>query len=150
MNPSINLQRARLGLVVAALASLVALVCWFPLSELLNQRGELSSLGSQVSSVAARNATLRSQVVALGQNGTIETIAHEEFGLVKPGQLSYVIEPAAGSTTGAPGLRETPIPTTDLVADQPVIAPHSVAAAQSGPDFWGRFVSRLEFWRHRS
>jgi cell division protein FtsB len=150
MNPAVSLQRARVGLVVAGLASLVALVCWFPLGELLNQRGELSSLGAQVSSVAARNTTLRSQVAALDENGTIETIAHEEFGLVKPGQLSFVIEPAAGSTTGDPGLRATPIPTTDLVADAPVIAPHSAADASSGPDYWGRFVSRLEFWRHRS
>ena len=36
----------------------------------------------------------------------------------------------------------------DLVADEPVIAPHSADVTRSGPDFWGRFVGRLEFWHH--
>jgi cell division protein FtsB len=143
-----GIYRARLGVVVAALASLVALVCWFPLGELLHQRGDLSTLSAQVNSVAASNATLRADVRSLNQNGTIETIAHEEFGLVKPGQISFVIEPAAGSTTGAPGLAPTPIAPSDLVADQPVVAPQAGSSAPSGPNFWSRFISRLAFWRH--
>jgi hypothetical protein len=148
MNPMLGLYRARLGFVIAGLASLVALACWFPLGELLHQRGELSSLAAQVSSVDAHNAALRGEIGSLGQSGTIETIAHKEFGLVRAGQISFVIEPAAGSSTGAPGLRPTPIPSSDLVADPPVLTPSSGAAAPAGPHYWSRFVSRLEFWRH--
>jgi cell division protein FtsB len=151
VNASVGLYRARLGVVVAGLVSLVALAAWFPLGELLSQRGELSSLSAQVASVSARNATLKSEVVSLNENSSVETIAHSEFGLVKPGQLSFVILPAAGSTVGAPGLRNVPIPEADLVADEPQIAPHATAPADAGgPDFWGRFVSRLEFWHHSS
>jgi hypothetical protein len=150
MTPTVGLYRARLGFVVAGLASLIALACWFPLGELLHQRGELASLASQVNSVDTHNAALRSEIVALGQNGTIETIAHQEFGLVRTGQISFVIEPAAGSTTGAPGLRPSPISPADLVADPPVLAPRSGTAAPAGPPYWSRFVSRLEFWHHAS
>jgi len=144
----VGLYRARLGFVVAGLASLIALACWFPLGELLHQRGELASLAAQVNSVDGRNAALRTEISSLGQRGAIETIAHKEFGLVHAGQISYVIEPAAGSTTGAPGLRPTPIPSSDLVADPPALAPSSVATAPPGPHYWSRFLSRLEFWRH--
>jgi cell division protein FtsB len=147
VTPTVGLYRARLGVVIAVVGSVIALACWFPLGELLRQRGELASLSTQVNSVAVRNASLRNEVKALNQNGTVETIAHQEFGLVRPGQLSFVIEPAAGSTTGAPGLRPQPIPVSDLVADQPVVAPRSTDAAAAGPNFWGRFVSRLAFWR---
>ena len=149
MNATVGLYRARIGLVAAGIASLVVLLCWFPLGELLRQRSELSSLSNQVSSVNAHNASLRGEVRSLGtEAATIETLAHQEFGLVKPGQVPYVILPQAGSSTGSPTLTARPIPVSDLVADQPVVAPHVSAPAPSGPGFWSRFTSRLEFWHH--
>jgi hypothetical protein len=148
VNAPVGLYRARLGLVVATVASFVALVSWFPLGELLRQRGELAALTSQVASIDHRNATLSGDVASLRTDASVETIAHQEFGLVKPGQLSFVVLPAAGSTTGAPALDPTPIPRTDVVAEPPATAPET-ASARSGPGFWGRFISRLEFW-HRS
>ncbi len=147
MSASAGVLRARLGLLAAVVASLVALASWFPLGELLRQRGELASLSSAVVSVTTRNDALASDVHALGAKGEVETIAHSEFGLVRPGQLSFVIVPTAGSSSGSAGLRATTIPAVDLVADPPAIAPQAATPA-SGPGFLSRFLSRLEFW-HR-
>jgi cell division protein FtsB len=148
VNATVGLYRARIGLVVAGIASLVVLACWFPLGQLIRQRSELATLSSQVSSVDAHNASLRVEVRALHKNVTIETLAHQEFGLVKPGQIPYVILPQAGSSSGSPALSAKPIPVSDLVADQPVVAPHVSVSTPTGPGFWSRFTSRLEFWRH--
>jgi len=142
----IQLHRARLGLLAALAGALVLTVVEFPLSELLRQHGELALARGQLLTLSSRNSSLRADIAALSANSTVNAIAHEEYGLVQPGQHSYVILPATNSAARS-SLAIPVIPPQDLIASSPEpghIAIPTTPQRQLG--FWSRFVSRLEFW----
>lgn len=143
-----SLARARLGLILAALSALAIVGFELPFGELLHQRAELQVLDVQLAALDARNASLHADITALSQSSTIAAIAHEEYGLIRPGQRSFVILPAAGAGTSV-ALSAPSIPPQDLVAAPPgssgVIA--ATAAEHASPGFWERFADRLAFWR---
>jgi cell division protein FtsB len=139
------MRRARVALLAAVAASFLALVAWLPVSLLLSQHAELASLSTSLSSLESRNAAMRAEDHALSSNAAVATIAHEQYGLVKPGQQAYVILPKAGSADGS-GLNSTAIPLSDLVPTAQENYP-SPATGAPEPGFWSRFVGRLEFWR---
>jgi cell division protein FtsB len=141
-----HLYRARLALVAALLFSAALVAAEFPLSMLLHQRSELALVASQVSTLQQRNSGLQGDVAALSQDSTIAEIAHEEYGLVSPGQLAYAILPGAGSAS-ANSLAVEEIPPRDLVATANALTPSPRPVAVKGPGLWGRFISHLEFWR---
>ena len=85
-------------MVAATLCAAVIVVAWFPARELVRQHEELSAANSQLSLIAQRNASLSADISALSAKSTIAAIAHEEYGLERRGQTSYVILPAAGSS----------------------------------------------------
>jgi len=143
-----TVRRARFALLSAVAASFFAMVAWLPLSLLLSQHRELASLSTQLASVQRRNGAMRTEVGQLSSNSAVATIAHEQYGLVKPGQQAYVILPKAGSTGGS-ALESTSIPTADLVPTVQQNFPSPVTGAPE-PGFWDRFVGRLEFWRGNS
>ena len=83
---------------------------------------------------------------------TIAAIAHQDYGLVRPGQRSYVILPGPGSPAIADPLAMGSIPTADLVAaptSANVVTPPATAPAVAGPkgSLWSRMLEHLEFWR---
>lgn len=133
--------------MAAIVGAVVVVGVEFPLSELLHQHAELALTQQQLSTLASRNSSLTADVVALSSNSTVNAIAHEEYGLVQPGQRSYVILPAANSAAAKQGLSIAAIPPQDLIASGPVgdKAVIPVSASQSA-SFWSRFVSHLEFW----
>jgi cell division protein FtsB len=141
-----QLRRARLVLVAAVIGALVVVGAEFPLSELLHQHAELATTQSQLSTLASRNSSLSADVSALSSNSTVNAIAHEEYGLVQPGQASYVILPAADSATARRGLSAPAIPPQDLLAAGPVAGPTSAPVPGDTGSFWSRFASHLEFW----
>ena len=145
----ISLRRARVALLACAVGSFALLVLWFPLGELMAQRSNLGTLSAELTSVEAKNQALKADVSTLHSNATISALAHRQYGLVDRGQVSYVILPAKGSSSGAAALEPRPIPVTDLVAQDLVPAPNPPAAGHA-PGFWSRFVDRLEFWRRPS
>ena len=145
----ISLRRARLALLACLVGSFVLLVLWFPLGELMGQRSNLGVLSAELTSVEAKNQALKADVSALHSNAAIAALAHGQYGLVGRGQISYVILPAKGSSSGAAALDPRPIPVADLVAQDLAPAP-SPPPTGTEPGFWSRFVDRLEFWRRPS
>jgi hypothetical protein len=98
----------------------------------------------------AENRALSSQVRALHDPATIGRIAHEEYGLITPGQRSIVVLPGpAGSSSSTPDpLADNPIPSSDLLPSDAILGP-SARAAQPlvhEPGFWHRVLASLEFW----
>ena len=142
----IQLHRARLILVAAVIGAMIVVGAEFPLKELLHQRSNLALTQQELATLAARNSSLTADVVALSSNSTVNAIAHEEYGLVKPGQSSYVILPAANSAAAKQGLSIPAIPPQDLIAAGPVADPIATSAVPSGGGFWSRFLAHLEFW----
>ncbi|HEY5271680.1 MAG TPA: septum formation initiator family protein [Acidimicrobiales bacterium] len=136
-------------LLGAALCAAVIVVAWFPAREIVGQHNELRAVNGQLSTLAKRNASLSADISALSANSTIAAIAHEQYGLVRRGQTSYVILPAVGSSAANGALTTTSIAPQDLIAapiDQP--RPASTRGSSAGSaSFWSRFASHLEFWR---
>ena len=147
-----HLYRARMVLIIAVVFAIGAVAVEFPLSELLRQRSELVGLAGQLQAVDSHNALLKSDIASLSQPSTIAAIAHQDYGLVRPGQRSYVILPGPGSSAIADPLAMGAIPAADLVAaptSASVVAPPAPTPTQAPPkgSFWSRVVNRLEFWR---
>jgi cell division protein FtsB len=142
-----QLRRARLVLVAALAGAVIVVAAEFPLSELLHQHAALALTQEQLATLASRNSSLSADVIALSSNSTVNAIAHEEYGLVQPGQSSYVILPAANSAAAKQGLSATAIPPQDLVASGPTAGTSAIPTGQTeSPGFWSRFASHLEFW----
>jgi cell division protein FtsB len=133
----------------AALCAAVIVVAWFPARELIGQHEELTAVNGQLSMLAKRNASLSADISALSSYSTIAAVAHEQYGLVRPGQTSYVILPAVGSAAANGALATTSIAPQDLIA-APVDEPRSGSSpgtSSGGGSFWSRFSGHLEFWR---
>jgi cell division protein FtsB len=147
-----HLYRARMVFIIAVVFAIGAIAVEFPLSELLRQRSELAGLATQLQAVDSHNAVLRSDIASLSQPSTIASIAHQDYGLVRPGQRSYVILPGPGSSAIADPLAMGAIPAADLVAaptSASVVTPPAPAPAPAPlkGSFWTRVANRLEFWR---
>ena len=140
-----HLYRARLVLLGAGFAAIALVAAEFPFALLFHQRSELAVASGQLATVSQRNAGLRGDIRALQSNATIAEIAHEDYGLVDPGQLSYVILPPAGSAA-VNSLTSDAIAPRDLVAPSAEVFARPRARA-AGPGLWSRFLGRLEFWR---
>jgi cell division protein FtsB len=142
--------RARLFFFVALLIAVVILVANFPVSALLQERSTVRTDSAQLAALQTENRALSSQLRALHDPATVGQIAHEEFGLVTPGERAVVVLPASAersSQTSDP-LAESPIPASDLLPSDALLDP-SVPAARSashGPGFWHRVADTLEFW----
>jgi cell division protein FtsB len=133
----------------AALCAAVIVVAWFPARELIGQHEELAAVNAQLSTLAKRNVSLSADISALSSYSTIAAIAHEQYGLVRRGQTSYLILPAVGSAAANGELATTAIAPQDLIAapvDEPRPASTRASSAGAG-SFWSRFSSHLEFWR---
>ncbi|MGO9560212.1 MAG: FtsB family cell division protein [Acidimicrobiales bacterium] len=151
------LRRARIFFLVAVVLAGVLVLTEVPIADLMHARSAASEVTSALAKVRAENRALEAQVHDLQQGSTIEQIAHQEYGLVEPGQRSVVVMPGGGATgsvrghgstgTSAP-LGETTIPKSDIVpTDSQVAQVGGGSAAHGGPSFWQRVVQRLEFWK---
>ncbi|MCU1489215.1 MAG: hypothetical protein JWM85_620 [Acidimicrobiaceae bacterium] len=146
----VRVGRARAALVGAAVLSVAVLVLELPLGELLRQRQDLASAGSQLAAVQAADKHLAADVASLKRPATVAAIAHQDYGLVQKGQRAYVVLPTAGSPSALAG--SGTIPTADLVPSS--VSPYgsadssgSSAPARPTAGLWRRVLDRLEFWR---
>lgn len=75
----------------------VLFVAVFPTQTLLGQHSEADDKQVELDEVEVRNEELQRRVDELKDPTYIELLAREDFGLVKPGEESYVIVPPAES-----------------------------------------------------
>ncbi len=151
------IRRARIFLLVGVAVAVVVLATNLPLGALLRGRATVATESLQLSALRAANRTLAAQVKALSQPATVDQIAHEDYGLILPGQRSVVVLPgpsAAGSNGASGPLATETVPPSDLLASDSILAPPEPAgasagthAAAAGGGFWSRVVDKLEFWK---
>lgn len=141
--------RARLFFVLALALALAIVATEFPIGELMHVRSAGAAAASELAKVRKENRLLAGQVKDLKTAGTIEQIAHQQYGLVKAGQRSYVVMPSApaGSTKAVGPLADDRIPRADLVPTDSVLSPPVSSSSSSGGSFWHRLLRRLEFWK---
>ncbi len=143
------LRRARVVLLGAVVFFIAILATGFPAGLIAHQRVALAAVDRQLTAVEAHNAELRSQIASLEKPSTIEAIAREQYGLVRPGQVSYVILPGKGAqAVGAGTLGLEPIPADDLVPTSVSgLAAPSAGTRTHSTSLWSRTLGELEFWR---
>ena len=144
------IQRARLFFFVALLIAAVIAVANFPLGALVHERSTVQAENAQLAALRTEDKTLASEVRALHDPATVGRIAHQEYGLISPGQRSVVVLPGStGSSTSARNpLDNSPIPLSDVLPSDAILDPTMQAqpAPAHQPSFWHRVLGTLEFW----
>lgn len=164
------LSRARLVFFASLVLAGLLLVLELPLGQLMGARSSAATTAAELAKVQAENKRLSNQVRDLQRGATIQQIAHEEYGLVEPGQRTVVVMPGSAIGTGTGhgtghatghgmtaarvrGGSSTPlgshtIPQSDVVPSDALLAPPPGAkGAGQGQGFWQRVLNRLEFWK---
>lgn len=151
------LRRARLCFLAAIVIAAVILVTGLPIGEIVSSRSALSATSLRLSQLRAENRLLEAKVRALDSGPLIRQIAHEQYGLVSPGERSVAVlgeEPvpprsnAAYGSLFSPPLGSVRIPRADIVpSDASLMPPLSSTGGASVPSYWQRLVERLEFWK---
>jgi|GEM_PF-1496525 hypothetical protein len=147
-----HLLGARLALICTGIVVISLLVVEFPVSELFHQRAELSSTTHELSVIEEQNAALSSMISSLKDNAAVAAIAHSDYGLIFPGQISYVVLPSGKDVPGeANTLAQEPIPASDVVpsdANSLISAASGIStSSKTSGDIWSRVEQRLFFWR---
>ncbi len=73
----------------------VLLLFVFPARTLLDQRHQISATESHIAALRSENASLAARAKSLTDPAEVERIAHQDYGLVMPGQKAYTIIPKA-------------------------------------------------------
>ena len=94
-------RAVRLLLVAVALGSVVFLFV-LPARTWLSQSSSTAVAERRIKVLAAENQALQTKVAQLHDPAYIERVAHEEYGLVMPGERAYSILPPAVTTTSVP------------------------------------------------
>ncbi len=72
----------------------VLLLTVFPTRTYLDQRSSIAASKSELAELDAELAELDARVAALDSPEEVEMLAREQFGMVRPGEESYVVLPA--------------------------------------------------------
>lgn len=82
--------------VLATLLGCLGLIGW-SVAALIQQETELRAvaresqvLETQLAAIQGRNSQLRSEIVRLGSDDYIETVARQQLGLIRPGEIPYI------------------------------------------------------------
>jgi cell division protein FtsB len=109
-------RRRRRGTVITAFVAVAAVALLFtfvyPTRSFLDQRASIKDAHARLEFLRSENARLAKQAQKLSDDAEIEKLAREQYGLVKPGEQSFVILPAPTTTTAppAPGSTTTTTP----------------------------------------
>ena len=95
------MTKRRIPMVATLLVFFLAvmLVGLVPFRQILNQRDAVSGAEERLEALIETNARLEEEIEALQTPVEIERRAREDFGLVRPGEVAYIVvptEPASG------------------------------------------------------
>jgi len=102
-----------------ALAALVAVVLTaagiFPFRQIIADRRSVSLAQEKLLALREENSHLEEEVAALASDVEVERLAREQFGLVRPGEIAYVVVSPEGEEVLPPESE----PTLDRPGEQP-------------------------------
>ncbi|MDQ3782226.1 MAG: septum formation initiator family protein [Actinomycetota bacterium] len=93
-------RRPRRGiLVVLVLVGLVGGVLGgvFPFRQMFAHHRQVDAAEQQLADLLAGNQQLEQDIATLRSSTELERIAREQFGLVRPGEVGYTVEPLPGA-----------------------------------------------------
>jgi cell division protein FtsB len=96
------------GALIAAVLVGVLFVFVYPTRSFLSQHEQVNQARAQLDLLRTENAKLDAEKRRLNQDDEITRIAREYYGLVKPGEIPFVILPAPTTTSVPPTTTTTP------------------------------------------
>jgi cell division protein FtsB len=145
------IRKARFALLTSVVAAAVIVGVQFPLSELWHEHSAVAAASRELAGLERADSNLQRQVAALKNPSTIARLAHQDYGLVGPGETYEVVLPSANDArSGADPLADNRLPPSQLVpSDATIAAPDTgpPGSSGSGQSFFSRLVQRLEFWK---
>lgn len=90
------------GAVVATLLVVLLLSALYPIRQYVGQKNDLKRLTAEEAGLAARIEGLKSVRSRLLTDEEIERIAREELGMVRPGEVAFVVVPGVGTAARVP------------------------------------------------
>lgn len=92
------MNRRRVPLVATVLVFFLAvmLVGLVPFRQILNQRSAVAAAEERLVALERTNEKLVDEIAALKTPVEIERRAREDFGLVRPGETTYIVVPVEG------------------------------------------------------
>jgi len=90
--------RFRLGLL-AALAAALALTAIAPARQAISQQERIHAQERKLKELGIKNAELTARLERLGDVEYMELLARDQLGLVRPGEVSFVVVPAPPTST---------------------------------------------------
>jgi cell division protein FtsB len=106
--------RRRRALLAAALGvlALVALLFAFgyPTRTLVQQRSQVHATQKHLADLQRATTALNRESQQLRGDAAVTRIAREQYGLVRPGEVPYVLVPAAPTTTPTTAKGSGPLP----------------------------------------
>ena len=90
-------------LAVVTLVGVIAVaVGIFPWRQIIDQQAAVELAETKLAALRAENRLLSEEVAALGTDTEVERLAREQFGLVMPGEVGYVVIAPEGVTPPEP------------------------------------------------
>lgn len=99
-------RRFPLIAVVLLTALAITLAGIFPFRQMIAQQRQVDQTQARLDTLVEENRALEEKVSALNSPAEIERIAREQFGLVRPGETSYVVD---APMNAAPAPQEVPV-----------------------------------------
>jgi cell division protein FtsB len=95
----------------------VMLVGLVPFKQILNQRDAVSDAEERFGALVSANDRLETEIQALETPVEIERRAREDFGLVRPGEIAYIVVPVEPEADAEPVVAEPPQTWFDALVD---------------------------------
>ena len=98
-------KRRRPGAFVAVLllvALAIVLAGVFPFRQLIAQERLVENTQTKLDALVAENEALQAEIDAVSSPAELERIAREQYGMVRPGETSYVVELDGGPVPNGP------------------------------------------------
>lgn len=86
---------------MAVVLGALALASLAPIRQAYTQNQRINAEEAKLQALEAENRELRERLERLNDPDYVEKLAREQLGLVKPGEISYVVVPPAPSTSTA-------------------------------------------------
>lgn len=98
------------GAVVGTLLVVLFLSALYPIRQYFSQKSELKRLSAEHADLTGRIEELKEIKSRLLTDDEIERIAREELGMVRPGEVAFVVVPGAdaGAKAGVPAAPTVP------------------------------------------